>query len=98
MLALGFSASSMNTNPGRGINHNCIHVISMSNNQFNFKSDKDVSGATVDVYDFKTGKKVMSQTITDKHTTIDLSSQDAGDYIVLITKGDFKRKYVYHKN
>jgi hypothetical protein len=95
ILSLGFSAWSMEKGPG--INHNCIHVISMADDTFYFKSDKDVAGASVEVYNYKTGDKIKSQVIKGKHTSVSLHGQDAGDYIILITKGDFKRKYVYHK-
>jgi hypothetical protein len=94
VLVIGSSAWSMK---GPGINHNCIHVISMDADLFYFKSDKEITGATIDVYDYKTGNKVLSQVVTEKRTIVDLYSQQAGDYIILITKGDFKRKYVYHK-
>ena len=96
-LALLISSSAWSMKKGPGINHNCIHVTSMADNVFQFKSDKDINGATIDVYEYKTGKKVISQVVTGKRTTIDLSGQEAGDYIILITKSNFKRKYVYHR-
>ena len=97
MRAIGFSASSMKKGPRRGIEHNCIHVISMENDIFYFKSDRDVAGAAIEVYDYKTGNKVISDTITSKKMIVDLHFQTPGDYIILITKGDFKRKYVFHR-
>lgn len=96
MLAISFSASSTEK-PRRSMDHNCIRVLSMSNDIFYFKSDKDVVGAVIDVYDYKTGKKVMSETIESKKTLVDLYAQKPGDYIILITKGEFKRKYVFHR-
>jgi hypothetical protein len=97
VLTISFSASSMKTAPGRGINHNCIYVISMSDDIFYFKSDKYIDGAKVDVYSHETGEKVMSQVIDARRTGVNLSAQLPGDYIILITKGGFKRKYVFHK-
>jgi hypothetical protein len=97
MLAISFSASSMKNGPGRGINHNCIHVLAMDRDIFYFKSDSELTGADIEVYDYKTGNKVISQVIERKKTIVDLHFQTPGDYIILITKGDFKRKYVFHK-
>lgn len=96
MLAISFSASSTEK-PGRSMNHNCIHVLSMSNDVFYFKSDKDVAGAVIEVYNYKTGEKVISTIVENKKTLIDLHPQKPGDYIILITKGEFKRKYVFHR-
>lgn len=95
MVAIGSSGWSMKKGPG--INHNCIFVISMTDDIFYFKSDKEILSANVDVYDNKTGKKAISQVVTGKRTIVDLNAQEPGDYIILITRGDFKRKYVYHK-
>ena len=97
MLAIGFSASSMKNHPRRNINHNCIQVISMANDVFYFKSDGDFAGANIDVYDYKTGEKVLSQVVEHRKTIVDMYFQPAGDYIILITKGELKQKYVYHK-
>ena len=97
MIAIAYSASSMNKGPRRSVQHNCIHVISMDNDIFYFKSDREVAGAVVDVYDYKSGVKVMSHVISGKKTIVDLYAQVPGDYIILITKGDFNRKYVFHK-
>lgn len=98
VLTISFSAFSMKSGPGRDINHNCIYVISMTDNIFYFKSDKYIDGAKVDVYSYETGEKVMSQVVAEKRTSINFSAQPAGDYIILITKGGFKRKYVFHKD
>lgn len=97
MVAIGFSASSMKKHPRRNINHNCIHVISMANDIFYFKADGDFVGANIDVYDHKTGEKVISQVVEHRKTIVDMYFQAAGDYIILITKGELKQKYVYHK-
>ena len=98
MLAIGFSATSMKNGPRRNnIGHNCIHVLSMDHGGFYFKSDRDVAGAAIDVYSYKTGDKVKSDVIKNKKTILDMHSLEPGDYIILITKGDFKRKYVFHK-
>lgn len=96
LLAIGSSAFSMKKGPG--LNHNCIRVISMTHEMFYFKSDKEISGANVEVYEHKTGKKVISQVINKKRTIIDFFDLEPGDYIILVTKGEFKRKYVYRKN
>lgn len=95
LFALGSSAWSMKKGPN--INHNCVSAISMADNMFYFKSDRELLHATVDVYDYQTEKKIISQVITGKRTTIDLNGREPGYYIILITKGDFKRKYVYEK-
>lgn len=95
MLSAGYTMWSMN--PGHGLNHNCIHVISMTDGTFHFRSDRDVAGASIEVYSYKTGEKVLTQTIKEKRTSVSLRAQEPGDYIILITKGDFKRKYVYHR-
>lgn len=95
LLVVSFQVLSMGKGPG--INHNCIHVISMADNMFYFKSDKDVSSANIEVYSHRTGEKVLSQVIEVKHTTVNFQNMEAGDYIILITKGEFRRKYVYHK-
>ena len=98
ILAIHFAALSVKADPGQGVNHNCIYVISMTDNIFYFKSDKYIDGAKVEVYSHETGEKVMSQVVAEKRTSIDLSAQVPGDYIILITKGGFKRKYVFHKD
>jgi len=97
VLAMNAYAFSLKADPGRGINHNCIYVISMTDDIFYFKSDKYIDGAKVDVYSHETGEKVLSQVVDQKRTSINLSGQVPGDYIILITKGGFKRKYVFHK-
>lgn len=97
MLATAFSASAMKNRPHRNLQHNCIYVIAMDNEIFYFKSDKDVAGATIKVYDFKTGTEVMSDTITNKKMILDFYSKKPADYIIMITKGDFERRYVFQK-
>lgn len=97
IFATAFSASAMKIRPRRNINHNCIHVIAVDNEIFYFKSDRDVDGAAISVYDFKTGQEVLADTITKKKTIIDMYLQKPADYIIIITKGDFSRRYVFEK-
>jgi hypothetical protein len=97
LFATAFSASAMRSRPRRNLQHNCINVISMDAELFYFKSDHDVEGATINVYDFKTGDVVISDTIHSKKTIIDLYFQKPGDYIIMITKGDFSRRYVFQR-
>lgn len=97
IFATAFSASAMKIRPRRNINHNCIHVIAVDNEIFYFKSDRDVDGAAINVYDFQTGKEVLADTITKKKTIIDMYLQKPADYIIMITKGDFSRRYVFEK-
>jgi hypothetical protein len=97
VFATTFSASAMRNRPGRKLEHNCIYVLSMDADLFYFKSDRDVDGAAINVYDFKTGNVVISDTIHSKKTIIDLYFQKPGDYIIMITKGDFTRRYVFER-
>jgi hypothetical protein len=97
VFATTFSASAMKNRPHHNVQHNCIYVIAMDNEIFYFKSDKDVAGATIHVYDFKTDKEVMTDTITTRKMILDFYSQKPADYIIMITKGDFERRYVFEK-
>ena len=97
MIAIGFSASAMKNRRRRNVQHNCIYVISMDHDLFYFKSDRDVAGAAINVYDFKTGAVVIADTIQSKKTIVDLYFQTPGDYIIMITKGDFSRRYVFER-
>jgi hypothetical protein len=97
VLATAFSASAMKSKPHRNLQHNCIYVTSMDHHLFSFKSDRDVAGATINVYNFKTDALVMSDTIHAKNMAVDFSSLDAGDYIIMITKGHFSRRYVFER-
>ena len=56
-----------------------------------------MDGAVIDVYSYKTGDKVMSDVIKSKKNVVNMQALESGDYIILITKGEFKRKYVFHK-
>lgn len=97
MFATAFSVSAKDKGPRHNINHNCIHVITMNNEFFCFKSDRDVAGAAITVYDFQTKQEVIADTITSKTMVLNLSLQKPADYIILITKGDFVRRYVFEK-
>jgi hypothetical protein len=97
LLATAFTASAMRNRPHRNLQHNCIYVTSMDHGLFCFKSDRDVAGAAINVYDFKTGGVVISDTIENKKTIVDLHTQTPGDYIIMITKGDFARRYVFER-
>lgn len=95
LLTLTFSASAMKKRPRNQSKQ--IHVISAAIDIFYFKSHPGLDGATIDIYDFTTGEKVLSDVIKKRRTIIDLYFQKPGDYIILITKDDFKRKYVFHR-
>ena len=97
MLAIVVPATSMNKNPRRSLQHNCIHVTAMDKDAFYFKSDREMDGAVIDVYSYKTGDKVMSDVIKSKKNVVNMQALESGDYIILITKGEFKRKYVFHR-
>ncbi len=97
MLAITFSALSMTNGHGSGMQHNCILVISSDNDMFAFKSDREVDGAVIEVFEYKTDEKVISGTIDSRKTTLDFSEFKSGDYIIMITKGEFTRKYVLSK-
>ena len=97
ILTSALSASAMKNRPHHNVQHNCIYVIAMDNEIFYFKSDKDVAGAAISVYDFQTKKEVMTDTITNKKMILDFYSQKPADYIIMITKGDFERRYVFQK-
>lgn len=97
MLAMAFSALAVKKGHGGGMQHNCIYVISSENDMFYFKSDREMNGAVIEVFEYKSDEKVISATIDSKKTIVDFNDQMPGDYIIMITKGDFKRKYVFHK-
>jgi hypothetical protein len=97
ILASAFSASAMKKKPHHNLQHNCIYVTSMDHRLFCFKSDHDVAGATINVYNFKTDALVISDTIQAKNMAVDFSSMEPGDYIIMITKGDFSRRYVFER-
>ena len=94
---LAFSEPMFSSDPGQGLNHNCIHVVAMSDGLFQFTYDRDVAGADIEVFRYDNGKKVLSASVKAKRTQVSLRDQAPGDYIILITRGDFRRKYVYHK-
>jgi hypothetical protein len=73
-------------------------VISSDHGIFYFKSDRDVDGAVIEVFEYKTDGKVISAKIDMKKTVLNFNDQKPGDYIIMITKGEFRRKYVFHKS
>ncbi len=97
MLAITFSALSMKKGHGRGMQHNCILVISSDHDMFYFKSDREVNGAVIEVFEYKTDEKVISGAIDSRKTVVDFTELKSGDYIIMITKGEFRRKYVFRK-
>ena len=90
MLAITFSASSMKKGHGSGMQHKCILVISSDHDMFYFKSDREMNGAVIEVFEHKTDEKVISGAIDSRKTVVDFTEFKSGDYIIMITKGEFK--------
>ena len=93
---LVISSSSWAGQKCRSTSDDCVHVISRQSDAFYFKVTKSIIGAEVDVFS-ATGEKVVSRVITSKHTLVDLYFQNAGQYSIVIRKGEFSQKFVYNK-
>jgi hypothetical protein len=74
-----------------------VHVVSRSLDCFYFKVKKELIGAEIEIYSDK-GEKLITQTITKKHTLIDFYYEQPGSYIIKINKNGFEESFEYNKN
>lgn len=92
LILTGSLVSSAAENPARS----AVKVISMQMDCFYFKVEKELIGAEVIVLSTK-GEKLLSATIKERRTLLDLCYFQSGRYTIIITHGETEYTFDYDK-
>jgi len=74
-----------------------IKVLSVKSDIFYFKVDKELIGATIEVYNAK-GELLITDAVRHQKTIVDFYNEAPGNFTIKIKKGEMEEEFLYIKD